>query len=73
MIETRCLKNLVIFIQTILSFVVSRKIRKNKMKVDIHNLNIALARELSLHAFFFKNKLIKISSKNGDSVRNRTP
>ena len=27
MIETRCLKNVVIFIQTILSFVLSRKIK----------------------------------------------
>ena len=27
MIETRCLKNVVIFIQTILSFVMSRKIK----------------------------------------------
>ena len=57
MIETRRLKNVVIFIQTILSFVLSRKIRKNKMKVDMHNLNIAVARELSLHAFFFKNTI----------------
>ena len=32
MIETRCLKNVVIFIQSILSFVLSRKINKYKLK-----------------------------------------
>ena len=39
------------------------------MKVDIHNLKIAVARKLSLHTFLFKNtKKLKISSKNGDSL-----
>ena len=38
------------------------------MKVNIHYLKTAAARELSLHALLFKNRIDKISSKNGDSL-----
>ena len=50
MIETHHLKNNFKFCA-----VKKNQEKQNKMKVDIHNLKIAVARELSLHAFFFKN------------------
>ena len=38
------------------------------MKVDIHNLKIAVARELSLHTLLFKNTIdLKYCQKNVDS------
>ena len=37
MIETRCLKNVLVFIQTILSFVLSRKIINIKVVLDLSN------------------------------------